>query len=227
MLILSIDTSTKICSLALHEAGKLVACQELYIEKATSQVLTVAIDQLLHNCHYTYTMLAAIAVAKGPGSYTGLRIGTSTAKGLCYALDKPLLAVSTLEAMTLGVKSYYIDEAVCFCPMIDARRMEVFCGVYDSQLTSILPVKAEIIDENSFAELLVKNKVIFFGDGASKCRPILSRYSNARFLDDIEPSSRFIGILAWKRFQENQWEDPETFEPFYLKEFISRVSISK
>jgi len=169
--------------------------------------------------------MAAIAITKGPGSYTGLRIGTATAKGLCFTLQKPLIAVNTLEAMTHEVSSFFISQSYYFCPMIDARRMEVYCGVYNEQLQTILPIEAKVIDENSFADVLVNQKVVFFGDGSDKCKVKLSHQSNAFFIRGIRPSAQQVGELAWLSFQKTIFEDIETFEPFYLKEFISSKEV--
>ncbi|MDJ1492007.1 tRNA (adenosine(37)-N6)-threonylcarbamoyltransferase complex dimerization subunit type 1 TsaB [Cytophagaceae bacterium DM2B3-1] len=224
-LILSIETSVKACSVALHQSGKLLATFQFLVEKATSQVLTVAIEQIIHDSGYLLKDLEAVAVAKGPGSYTGLRIGVATAKGLCYALQIPLLAVNTLEVMTEDVKRFFPINDYLFCPMIDARRMEVFCAVYNMAGEVISPVEAKIIDENSFDDLLVNKKIIFFGDGAIKCKDKIT-HSNASFINTIIPSAIYVGEIAWKYFQANQMEDVETFEPFYLKEFVGTKPLS-
>ncbi|MDJ1502605.1 tRNA (adenosine(37)-N6)-threonylcarbamoyltransferase complex dimerization subunit type 1 TsaB [Xanthocytophaga agilis] len=224
-LILSIETSVKACSVALHQSGKLLAISQFLVEKATSQILTVAIEQIIKDLGYSLNNLEAIAVAKGPGSYTGLRIGIATAKGLCYALQVPLLAVNTLEVMTEDVKRFFSMSEYLFCPMIDARRMEVFCAIYNRMGEVIAPVEAKIIDENSFIDLLVNKKILFFGDGAIKCKDKIT-HPNAIFIDTIIPSAVYVGEIAWKFFQTNQVEDVETFEPFYLKEFVSTKPLS-
>ena len=159
-LILSIDTSTKACSVALHQDGKLLAVNELYTEKSHSGMLTTLCENVVKHAGFSLKSLDAFAVAKGPGSYTGLRIGVSTAKGFCFALDKPLIAVNTLEAMAYQLKDFY-DEPHLLCPMIDARRMEVYCQILDNQMNIISETEAKIIDELSFPELLNENQLVF------------------------------------------------------------------
>ena len=218
-LILSIDTSTKVCSVALHQHGKLLAISELYTEKSHSGMLTTLCENVVKNSGFSLNQLDALAVAKGPGSYTGLRIGVSTAKGFCFALDKPLIAVNTLEAMAYQVKGFY-DEAHLLCPMIDARRMEVYCQILDNQMNIIAETEAKIIDELSFSEILTKHKLIFFGDGAAKCQAKIS-HENAIFLHtEIHPSAKTVGLLATNSFEKSLFENVVTFEPFYLKDFV-------
>ncbi|MTI31325.1 tRNA (adenosine(37)-N6)-threonylcarbamoyltransferase complex dimerization subunit type 1 TsaB [Xanthovirga aplysinae] len=217
-LILSIETSTKVCSVALHQKGKLLASKELFLEKSHSALLSTLIDELLKSCRVQFSNLEAIAVSKGPGSYTGLRIGVSTAKGLCYALGVPLIAVNTLEAMAYGVNQFNLSNAL-LCPMIDARRMEVYCLIADTQMGVIEPTHAKIIDETSFSNLLVNHDVLFFGDGASKCQDVLGHNANAKFLNSISPSAVNTGYLAGMKFLKEDFEDLAYFEPFYLKDF--------
>ncbi len=218
-LILSIDTSTKVCSVALHQDGKLLAISELYTEKSHSGMLTTLCESVVKNAGFSLHDLDVFAVAKGPGSYTGLRIGVSTAKGFCFALDKPLLAVNTLEAMAFQVKGFY-DETYLFCPMIDARRMEVYCQVLDNQMNVIAETEAKIIDKLSFSELLSEKKIVFFGDGAAKCQAEIT-HKNAVFLHtEIHPSAKTVGVLATKSFEKSLFENVVTFEPFYLKDFV-------
>ncbi|MFN8353865.1 MAG: tRNA (adenosine(37)-N6)-threonylcarbamoyltransferase complex dimerization subunit type 1 TsaB [Spirosomataceae bacterium] len=224
MLILSIDTSTKVCSVALHQQGQLLASYELYTEKSHSGMLTSLIQQAVAHTGHELQQLDAIAVAKGPGSYTGLRIGVSTAKGLCFALDKPLLAVNTLEAMAWQLKGLY--ASAWLCPMLDARRMEVYCAVYDAQGNVVSPTEAKIINEQSFEELLSKNRVIFFGEGAAKCKAMLAHQAHAVFPETgVTPSAKTVGLLAAQAFHNQQFEDVVSFEPFYLKEFVSTSSL--
>ena len=225
-LILSLDTSTTVCSVALHRqndlsANALLGCYELFIERTSSAMLTTLIHDLVGQAGYALTELDAIAVAKGPGSYTGLRISVSTAKGLCFALDKPLLAINTLTAMAEQVRPYFPGNHF-LCPMIDARRMEVYCALYGTDGQEVQPTAANIIDEQSFTDWLAERPVVFFGDGAEKCRAILGVHPNAVFpATTVLPSARTIGQLALDAFNQGQFENVATFEPFYLKEFMT------
>lgn len=221
MLILSLDTSTQVCSVALHQNQALLGCYELLTEKTHSSMLTTLLESVVQQAGFALSDLDAIAVAKGPGSYTGLRIGVSTAKGLCFALDKPLLAVDTLQAMAAQLQDFYPESHV-LCPMIDARRMEVYCAQYQAgTLENLRATAAEIIDEHSFEELLNERPVVFFGDGAAKCKPALEQHSNALFPSRlIYPSAKTVGYLASDAFQRQPFEDLVTFEPYYLKEFM-------
>lgn len=231
-IILSIETSTKACSAAIHQDGKLFSVSELYNEKSSSGMLTTLIEHVVKTASLTLQDVDAIAVAKGPGSYTGLRIGVSTAKGLCFTLEKPLIAINTLEAMAYSIYELRITNydlknqpqviVNLFCPMLDARRMEVYCAVYKADTLEILEqTQAKVIDETSFADLLENHQIIFFGDGAEKCRAILGNNPNAVFLDQvIFPSAKSIGALATRSFEQQKFENVADFEPFYLKEFV-------
>jgi len=224
MLLLSIDTSTRGCSVALHGDAGLLASYELYTDRSSSAMLTTLMSSAVEHVGYTLQDLDAISVAKGPGSYTGLRVGVSTAKGLCYALDKPLIAINTLEAMALQVSSFFSGDFL-LCPMIDARRMEVYTAVFDSDHKVVEPTRALILDENSFQDLLKSNKVIFFGDGAAKCRPLFEGNPNAVFIsEEIRPSAKTVGKLASAAFENAVFEDLASFEPFYLKDFMTPPS---
>jgi tRNA threonylcarbamoyladenosine biosynthesis protein TsaB len=220
MLIISIDTSTRVCSVALHRNAELLACYELFTEKSHSGMLTTLIQQALQHSGHRLADVDAVAVAKGPGSYTGLRIGVSTAKGLCYALDKPLIAINTLEAMALQI-SAFTPKNTLLCPMIDARRMEVYCAVYDNTLAEIQATQALIIDDSAFGSLLSKYQMVFFGDGAAKCEAVLQNQPNAIFLNHlVHPSARTVGKLAATAFEQQQFEVLSSFEPYYLKDFV-------
>lgn len=220
-LILSLDTSTASCSVALHQDGRLLGCYELFTERTSASMLTTLISDVVLQAGYELGQLDAVAVAKGPGSYTGLRIAVSTAKGLCFALDKPLLAVNTLAGMAEQVREYFPTDYT-LCPMIDARRMEVYCAFYDTRGLEIQPTSAQIIDENSFSNWLTQGPVVFFGDGAAKCQSLLGEQPNALFpAIHIVPSARTIGQLATSAFSERRFEDIATFEPFYLKDFMT------
>lgn len=223
-LILCLETATKSCSVSLGQNGKVLSLKESLDEKYShSENLTLYIEDVCKDAKVSLRDIDAIAVSKGPGSYTGLRIGVSTAKGLCYALDKPLIAINTLEAMAVGqISNLQSPISNLFCPMIDARRMEVYCALYDDQGNEIKKTSAEIIDEHSFVGLLQKNKIYFFGDGAAKCRIEIS-HPNAIFVDGISPSAKFMILLAEKYFAERKFEDVAYFEPFYLKDFVSTM----
>jgi tRNA threonylcarbamoyladenosine biosynthesis protein TsaB len=224
MRFLSIDTSTRGCSVAMHLDGELLASYDLYTDKSSSAMLTTLVENVVADCQCRLSDIDAIVVAKGPGSYTGLRVGVSTAKGLCYSLDKPLIAVNTLEAMFMQVKGFF-PGPILFCPMIDARRMEVYSAIFDREGRSIDPTRANIIQENTFSNLLSSQKIVFFGDGAAKCKPLLSVSTNAIFIDeDIRPSAKTVGLLASKPFEQHDFEDIAKFEPYYLKDFMTPPS---
>jgi tRNA threonylcarbamoyladenosine biosynthesis protein TsaB len=216
--IISIDSATKVCSVALHQQGQLLVSQHLHIDKSHSGLLTVLIQNALQYAGIGMQELGAVAVSAGPGSYTGLRIGTSTAKGLCYALDIPLIAINTLEAMAHEAAAF-VPEGALLCPMIDARRMEVYCLLANRQGQVKEPMQAKVIDATSFRRVLEQQPVYFFGDGAAKCQPLLGDHPHARFLPGIVPSAVPVGALAWQKFEAAQFEDLAYFEPVYLKEF--------
>jgi len=225
-IILSIETSTPISSIALHDSGRLISDLSIHKNKSHSEYLVPSIKYLTEATGINLNNIQAVAISKGPGSYTGLRIGTSSAKGLCYGLDVPLIAINTLEAMAIGIKKFYKEEFL-YCPMLDARRMEVYCLVMNRNGDFIENTNAKIIDESSFGEILTKHKMLFFGNGASKCKPILGDHHNARFVDSVYPSAIHIGELAWSMFEKNQFEDLAYFEPFYLKDFIAKKPSAK
>ena len=216
--ILSVETSTGICSVALHQNGRLLACQELFLEKSHSSLLAILISDILKQCDFLMDEISAFAVSMGPGSYTGLRIGASTVKGLSYGLDKPVIAVNTLEAMAYGCNRFNYDQAL-LCPMIDARRMEVYCLLMNHRLEIIEETHARIMDEHSFAGYLSDKKILFFGNGADKCREVLRHRQHAAFLEGINPSAMHIGCIASQKFEQKIFEDVAYFEPFYLKDF--------
>jgi len=222
--ILQIETATASCSVALTDQERILFTKEINERNIHAEVITLFIEELIGKAGIKYNDLDAIAVSCGPGSYTGLRIGVSTAKGLCFALDKPLIAVDTLAAMANGAMKRYtgqLQSETLLCPMIDARRMEVYTAVYRHDNSVIKPVSAEIIDENSFAEILRDNKALFFGDGAEKCRRVLSQSPNALFLEGFTNSASDLAQLAFEKFSAGIFEDVAYFEPFYLKDFIA------
>lgn len=224
-LILGIETATKICSVAISRDEKLLALKEIGGEYSHSENLNHFIELACAEAKITLNQLDAIAVSKGPGSYTGLRIGVSTAKGLCYGLDKPLIAIDTLKAMAVRLIDSLSDSenwgGALFCPMIDARRMEVYTAIYNAKFEMLEPISAKIIDEHSFAHFLEKNKVVFFGDGAEKCKLLLNNHPNAVFIDNVDPSAQCVNQLASSKFKQVIFEDVAYFEPYYLKEFLA------
>jgi tRNA threonylcarbamoyladenosine biosynthesis protein TsaB len=220
--ILQIETATTSCSVALTHNRQTLAFKEINARNVHAEVITVYIDELITKSNITYVNLDAIAVSCGPGSYTGLRIGVSTAKGLCFALDKPLIAVETLAAMATGVvANHLVADDVLLCPMIDARRMEVYTAIFDKAGQIIKPTAAEIIDENSFANLLTSHNILFFGDGADKCRETLGNNPHAHFLPDFANSAVYLTNIATDKFNRKEFVDVAYFEPYYLKDFIA------
>ena len=221
-MILQIETATTSCSIALANDAKVLAFKEIDQRNIHAEVITVYINEVLAQCEVKYSQLDAIAVSCGPGSYTGLRIGVSTAKGLCFALDKPLIAVETLAAMANGiVADKDIDNDTLLCPMIDARRMEVYTSVFSPAGEVIKPTAAEIIDAGSFADILTNNQVLFFGDGADKCKDVLGANANAVFLTNFVNSAKHLTSIASQKFQRAEFVDVAYFEPYYLKDFIA------
>lgn len=221
--ILCIETSTKICSVAIVQEGKVLALKESCDESYShAENLTVFIEKACKQSNILLKEIDAVAVGKGPGSFTGLRIGVSTAKGVCYALNKPLIGIHSLEAMAVGaIKniSHNCFTPSLFCTMIDARRMEVYCAVYNEQMNEIKKPSAEVIHKNSFSELLKDYKIFFIGDGAEKCRQKI-KHPNAVFTEKIGLSAQFMMPLAEQKFKANEFETLAYFEPFYLKDFV-------
>lgn len=220
-LILSIETATKVCSVALHNGRELLALKELYIDRSHSELLGVLIRDMVKDCGYKPEDLDAIAVSKGPGSYTGLRIGTAMAKSLSFSLDIPLIGVNTLKAMAADAARFNGEDHF-LCPMIDARRMEVYCIVMKNNGEVVRDTAAVIVDDQAFAELFKLNKILFFGNGSEKCKPLLGEKNEALFADRVEPSARYIGWLAYEKYKNRLFEDVAYFEPFYLKDFMTK-----
>jgi len=217
-LILGIETATKNCSVALFKDGIVIAEKEHISDDYThAEQLTLFIQDVIDSANITLNKVEAVALSMGPGSYTGLRIGTSTAKGLCYALDIPLIAISTLKAMAFAMDKD--GKLAIYCPMIDARRMEVFSALYDSNNRQVRGVQADVVDENTYSEFL-SNDIIFFGDGSLKCKEIIN-HKNAKFIKGIHPSAKNLGILAKAKFENKVFEDVAYFEPYYLKDFVA------
>jgi len=224
--ILSIETATNICSVALSRNGQLLSLRESSVKNAHSSVLTIFIEESVTSAGIKTDEIDAIAVSEGPGSFTGLRIGVASAKGLCYALDKPLIAIPTLKAMASGMLimenvTRHASRVTLLCPMIDARRMEVFSAIYDSGIHEIRETLAEIIHSNSFSDILKEYTIVFAGDGAAKCKPYLEGKENARFLDDFQVSSKYMIPFADAKYLAGDFENLAYFEPFYLKDFVA------
>ncbi len=218
--ILGMESATRICSVALAQSDKVVVLRESTKANAHAENISVFIQEVINESGLSFSDIDAVAVSMGPGSYTGLRIGVSSAKGICYASEKPLIAVNTLQAMAFGVSRLKNEDAL-YCPMIDARRMEAYVAIFDKDNNQIMETKAEIIVKDSFSEFLKKNKMYFFGDGASKCRELLGYNPNAVFLDDFQPSAKYITSIAMQKYAKKQFEDVAYFEPFYLKDFLA------
>ena len=221
-LILSRETSVDTCSVALHQNDELLSTEMILEPQAHAAKLALLIESVMKKGKHTFAELNAVAIASGPGSYTGLRIGTSTAKGLCFALNIPLLAVNTLELLIYQATFHNPDKAL-LCAMIDARRMEVYSMLADADGVAIKETASEIIEAHSYQMILEKHKILFFGNGAPKCKDLIN-HPNAYFLDDQVPNAASLGQMAYKKLKQNQIEDLVHFEPFYLKEFLVKKS---
>lgn len=222
-LILQIETSTSACSVALANNGKELAVKERVEPNIHASHITLFIDEVMRMASVDYSDLSAVAVSKGPGSYTGLRIGVSTAKGLSYALEIPLIAVDTLYSMASGfIRSPEIEitEDTLLCPMIDARRMEVYMGLFDFKLQPIEPVQAKVLEPGFFDEYLNEKKIVFFGDGAFKVKNIYPEHPSV-FFADFYNSAAHLTAAAFRKFEQHDFEDVAYFEPFYLKDFVA------
>lgn len=229
MKILQIETATYICSTVLAVDGNIIAHRQSDVPNAHSTRLTIFIDEMLKQCGFTPKDLDAVCVSSGPGSYTGLRIGVSTAKGLCYALQRPLLSVPTLLSMAALYYRQHPDYTGLVCPMIDARRMECYTMIVDSDLNILRNTHADILDDNAqpspLTAFLEKSEVTFIGDGAAKTRDVLGRHPNARYDDSFILSAEGMTDLAIKKLQHGETEDVAYFEPFYLKDFVAKKSV--
>jgi tRNA threonylcarbamoyladenosine biosynthesis protein TsaB len=225
-LILNIESSTEVCSVSLAKDGTIVQTLENLTGQNHAKLLTSYIQEIFSNNSLTFGKLDAVAVSGGPGSYTGLRIGVSSAKGMCYALNIPLIAITSLAAISHHVIHHAADyklpddNELLFCPMIDARRMEVYSAIYNSKEEMVREIKAEIIDHLSFLTYMEKGKMAFFGNGAAKCRGIIS-HSNTFFIDHVTASAGYMTMLSQKAYQEKNFVDLAYYEPFYLKDFVT------
>lgn len=224
--ILHIETSGKACSVAVSSNRELVVARRIDEERSHASSLTLLIDDLLKEAGYNIHEINAVAVSEGPGSYTGLRIGVSVAKGICYGANIPLLAIPTLEIIYQDAMKKLdgdVNKDAVFIPMIDARRMEVYETILDANRQTKRETAATIIDENSFSEWLLQGSVYYFGDGAEKCQEALN-HQNANYIADVVTDAANMVDLAMDRFEENKFEDIAYYEPFYLKEFQATVA---
>ena len=215
--ILNLETATTNCSVSLGQEGKLIALrEENYQGYSHSEKLHVFIDEVMQEAGITMQDLDAVAVSKGPGSYTGLRIGVAAAKGICFALDIPLIAIPTLDSLARQLK---VQEDGFLVPMLDARRMEVYAKVLDTSYATVRETEAEIIDPGSFSEFVEKAPVYLLGNGAKKCAAVLE-HPNFHFHEDLVPSAKEMIGMSYERYADKEFEDLAYFEPYYLKEFI-------
>ena len=242
-MILCLETSTAVCSVSLVDKGNVVALRESLDGQNHAEKITVFIDEVMKEAGVAYKDLDAVATSMGPGSYTGLRIGVSAAKGLCYAMEKPLIAIDTLAAMAegfkdnkttrqqdnksaVGVDSQSQCQSQChqsesiLCPMIDARRMEVYTAFFNEKMERISETEALIVDENSFMELKQNNHLYLFGDGADKLASLFENEANITVVEKFHCSASYMAKLAEDAFNNKQFVDVAYFEPFYLKNFV-------
>jgi tRNA threonylcarbamoyladenosine biosynthesis protein TsaB len=221
--ILNIETSTDVCSVSASQDGAVIFNEEDHSGPNHAVKLGIFVDEALSFIDNHAIPLDAVAVSSGPGSYTGLRIGTSMAKGICYGRDVKLIAIPTLELLTVPVLlRQELEDDALLCPMIDARRMEVYAAVYDRALHPLRQVQADIVDAGTYLPFLDAHPVYFFGNGAAKCKEIL-QHPNARFIDGIEPLAKWMFPLAEKHIALEQYEDVAYFVPFYLKDFVAKM----
>lgn len=219
MNILCIETSTTVCSVCVASGEKVLAIRETNNGYTHAENLHVFVEEVLKEAGISVKELSAVAVSKGPGSYTGLRIGVSAAKGFCYALTIPLISVDTLQAMAFEVAASR-KEDVFYVPMLDARRMEVYCAVYDKDLNPVIPVQALVLEEDSVKVFGMAKPVCFFGEGMPKAKPLLQAIPGSIFAENIIPSSKNLVALAFQKFKQKVYENTALFEPHYGKEFF-------
>jgi tRNA threonylcarbamoyladenosine biosynthesis protein TsaB len=224
--LLFLETATEVCSVALSKGNEIVSSACSNKGNSHTEHLFPFIEKVLAESNCTISELDGVALSKGPGSYTGLRIGASAAKGICYALNIPLIGISTLQSIVFGaISQQNAEQNVLYCPMIDARRMEVFTALFNEKGEMLTEVENKIMDENSFHKELKNNIIYFCGNGMLKCKPIL-QHPNARFLDvPLNAADMLIPALA--KYKNRQHEDVAYFEPFYLKEYIAKKSVVK
>jgi tRNA threonylcarbamoyladenosine biosynthesis protein TsaB len=224
-MIICIETATNLCSVALCTEKEVVAIMESNDQRTHASMLTVFIEEMLNKASVDAKDLKAVAVSKGPGSYTGLRIGVSVAKGIAFAAPVPLIGIETTQSMFNGMKERFIKENgslenTLFCPMLDARRMEVYTAVYSAAGEKLRDISAEIISESSFSETDSSLRMVFFGDGSSICSSVIRR-KNSVFINDFTMSASYMRVPAFDAYRNGHFEDVAYFEPFYLKDFIT------
>ncbi len=222
-ILLSLETSTHSFSCALHHDKKQISFKESIHQQTTASMLAMMIEEMVRDSGVKKSEISAVVVSSGPGSYTGLRIGVATAKGICFALNIPLIAVDTLSLITLQLRGQFKDEKdtsdALFCPMLDARRMEVYCMLADKNNRVIQPIQAKVITKLSFAEQLTHQVIYFFGEGSDKCKNLIHHF-NAKFVEGIKPSAAFLGLVGFQKYLNNEVENMNLFEPLYLKDFL-------
>lgn len=221
--ILHIETSTNVCSVAVSEDGQRIFDQVERGGMSSAEKLGTMVDEALSFTDSHAIPFDAASVSCGPGSYTGLRIGVSMAKGICYGRDLKLIAVPTLEVLCVGpLLGEKIPEGALLCPMLDARRMEVYAAVYDRALKPVRDVQADVVTADTYKEWLDRGPVCFFGNGAAKCMEVIN-HPNALLIEAVEPLAKWMQPLAERRFLNEQFEDVAYFEPFYLKDFVAKM----
>lgn len=222
--ILHIETSTNVCSVAVSNDGECIFNKEDFSGPNHAERLGEYVDEALSFADSHAIPVDAVAVSSGPGSYTGLRIGVSMAKGICYGRNIPLLSVPTLELLSVPVLLGHdeIEDDALICPMLDARRMEVYAAVYNRALQPVRPIKADVVDTDTYKEWLDRHPVYFFGNGAAKCMETIN-HPNAHFIKDIVPLAKWMFPLAEKKMAKGETEDVAYFVPFYLKDFVAKM----
>ena len=222
--ILNIETSTDVCSVSVSKDGACIFSQESHEGPNHAVKLGVFVDEAMSFADSHAIPLDAVAVSCGPGSYTGLRIGVSMAKGICFGQDLKLISVPTLELMAVPVLlREEVEEGALLCPMIDARRMEVYSAIYDRALREVRQVQADVVDADTYREYLDRGPVYFFGNGAEKCMETIN-HPNARLIKGVEPLAKWMFPIAERRIAQEKYEDVAYFVPFYLKDFVAKES---
>jgi universal bacterial protein YeaZ len=222
-IILQIETATQVCAVALSINGVTIASLEVDEPNVHASRLTLLVEEMLLKQGLSFGELAAIAVSMGPGSYTGLRIGVSTAKGFCYATGLPLIGINTLTAMAAGFEMRHpglLTENTLLCPMVDARRMEVYSAIYDSRRQPVSAPAANIINVETFQDLAADRQIVLFGSGADKFAQIFAGHSRVKVITGFKNSARFLSQLAFEALTRGEFADVAYFEPYYLKDFI-------